>query len=92
MASMALTGTSSFVVRKSIHFLPEADGIAQFALRNLAQPFVVLSQNERQALLVERFAIAFEDGGADVGVFEGQASRFATARWALTARRTRSLV
>ena len=50
MASIALIGTSSFHGWQRVHLRPEVDRIAQFALGNLAQPVVVLTQDERQVL------------------------------------------
>ena len=35
--------------RQGIHFRPEVDRIAQFALRDLTQPIVILAQDERHS-------------------------------------------
>ena len=75
MASMALIGTSLFQGGQGIHLRPEMNRIAQFTLRNLAQPVVVLAQDEGQTAFAQGFAIAFENGIADVFLLERQVAR-----------------
>ena len=91
MASMALMGTSSFHGGQGIHLRPEVDRVAQLAFGDLAQPLVVLAQDEGQSAVLQAFAIAFENGVADVFTLRSGRCPASTARCALTARRTRSL-
>ena len=59
-----------------VHFLPEVDGIAEFAFGNAAEPLMVFAEHECASFLLYAFAIAFENGAADVLALEGETSGF----------------
>ena len=59
---------------KRVHFCPEVDGIAEFALRNKAKPLVVFAEHESAALCPHAFDVTFEDSATNVFTFEGKAS------------------
>ncbi len=59
---------------KRVHFLPEADGIAQFAFGDQAQPLMPLAEDESATLVIDGLAISFEQGVADIFAFERETS------------------
>ena len=65
----------AFQSAQPIHFLPEANRIAQLAFGNEAQPLMFFAQHEGAALVAQAFAITFERGVTDVFFFERQLSR-----------------
>ncbi len=69
-------GAFGFEGGECVHFLPEVDGIAEFACGDAAQPLMTFSQNEGATFLQHGFAIAFENGAADVFALDGEMSGF----------------
>src|SRR5580692_10528152 len=61
--------------RQTVHFHPEANWVAQFVFRDLAKPLVVFAEDEWSSLFAHAFAVAFENGIANVFFFDGQVSR-----------------
>lgn len=57
---------------QSIHLGPKMNRVAQFTLSDAAQPFVLLSQDKRQAALAHTVAIAFKNRIADIGSLQGE--------------------
>ena len=57
-----------------VHLLPEADGIAEIAFGDAAEPLMLFAQHEGASLFAHGIAIAFEQGTANVLAFEGEAS------------------
>ncbi len=70
MASVALIGMFGLQRRQSIDFAPEMNWVAQFTLRDLPQPVVVLAEDEGQTAFAQGFAIAFENGVTNVFLFQ----------------------
>ena len=66
----------SFEGGERVHLLPEMYGIAQLAFGDAAQPPVPFFQHESATFLLHAFAIAFENGGADVVAFDREMSGF----------------
>jgi len=69
-------GGFGFESRERIHFLPETDGITEFALGDEAQPLMLLAEHKRATLFAQAFAITFEQGAADIFAFKGKTSGF----------------
>ena len=65
-----------FEGRECVDFLPEADGIAELALRDESEPGVIFAEDERPSFLTQAVAIAVKDCIADVAAFDGEASDF----------------
>src|SRR5271155_874386 len=66
--------TFAFEGWECVHFLPEVDGITEYAFGDAAEPLVFFSQDEGAAFLLDAFAIAFEHGGANVLAFNRKPS------------------
>ena len=59
-------GDCSLERREGVHFLPEADGVAEFPFGDGAQPRMMLAQNERKSFGLEAGLIALENCTADI--------------------------
>ena len=88
MASMALTG-ARLSGWERIHFLPETNRIAEFAFGNLAQPLMFFPEDEGQSWS-RKPRDSLREWCRRCLLFEWKFPA-STARWALTASRTRSM-
>lgn len=64
-------GAFGFESGERVHFRPEVDRIPEFAFCDEAEPLMFFSQNVRATFFLNAFAIAIEQGGADVFALEG---------------------
>ncbi len=69
-------GGYGFEGRECVYSLPEADWIAEFAFGNATEPLVLFAEHVSAAFFLHGFAIAFEDGAADVLGSEGEMCGF----------------